>query len=489
MTVVDSTQATSRHARVIGAIALAVVAWGLAYHTSILSIAAQWSENGTYSHGFLSFALAAYIVYREFDRISLTPRFSWITLGLLLGAVAGWWMGDIANVQKIAQLGTFVMLALALIALCGWRVVATLEYPLLILFLVIPVWDFLQGPLQDLSTVVAAATVKALGIPLLLEGHQITMPGGRFVVEEACSGLGFFLCAITLGVFYTYLNGLTRREGLLLIGISAATAIVANWVRIISILLVGDEFGMDHPIVADHLTFGWVVFAIALVPLFFVSHRFFPPHPPALHEPSADSQLNIPVLVTVLAILSIGPGLGLWVQYGSGSRTPVALPDGVSDVVRERGRADWYPDFPGADQVLSARYASGSLEVDVLAIVFERQEQDRELINVNNRLVRANWNELDETVYALDDGSGASVRLRTLQNGDRQRKLVYWYVIGGIPTSSPVIAKLLEVYGAFRGDTRAMLVGVSVPDPGGMSREAILAAVSPFYAWSTGRMP
>lgn len=471
-------------------LAVALAVWILVYHDSILSILSVWWVANPYSHGPLSLCLACYMGWSQRRRIAIQDHIDWFAIALVILASVGLWMGSTANVIKIEQLNVYLLLVLTFVALCGWRVLRPLIYPFVILFLTIPVWDFILKPLQMLSTSVAFHAVRTLGIPTIREGFRITMPGGQFVVEPACSGLGFFLTAITLSVFYMYLGKINWRRGSLLILIGASIAIVSNWVRIISILLIGDATKMQSPLVSHHLTFGWILFAAALIPFFYICHRWFPGNFERVDNqgettaalPSATSPLSAALIATVVALAAV-PVLTLAIDAAHTNRAVanISLPSAlVGDVVQSSVGAEvpWEVSFPGASDISKAEYLVHNTRLSLLTVSFDRQSQGRELINVNNRLYSSRWNAISDREVTLKELG--SIRVKRLAWGTDDRSIAYWYVIAGHATSSPTIAKILEVYGAVTGNRRATLVAVDVHG----APNDIARLVLPFYQWS-----
>lgn len=467
---------------------VAIAVWAIAFLPTISSIAVQWLENGAYSHGFLSLALALWAGWTQRQWIEPRPGWRWGAIALALAAGLTWWLADLAHVLKIQQLAVYGILCLIFVILCGWRVVPHLLSASLILFLVVPVWDFLQRPLQDWSTDVSFAVIRMLGVASIREGHLITMPGGRFLVEEACSGLGFLLCSLALAVFYIQLNHLRYTRAAILLLLAAAIAVLANWTRISTILIVGNTAGMQHPIVTDHLLFGWVVFSIALVPLFYISHRWFPAESPRTvpHAGGGESIESVesvrfgavyamPLAATIVLTI-LFPVLSRLAPGDAHSATDIAtpsLPDTLPGGIEKIGARPWPVSFSGADVVDFATYETGGRHVDALLVHYVAQSQDSELINVNNHFVPPEWQELNERRDRIDD---MGIAVKSLQYGLRRRTMFFWYVVAGEPTNNPVIAKFYEALGSMTGDRSAsMFVVYADTNAEGASRDVVSA--------------
>jgi exosortase/archaeosortase family protein len=54
-------------------------------------------------------------------------------------------------------------------------------------------------------------------------------------------------------------------------------ALLGNWLRIISIVIVGHVTEMQSPLVSDHGTFGWLIFA-ALLTIWMMAMNKIEPH-------------------------------------------------------------------------------------------------------------------------------------------------------------------------------------------------------------------
>ncbi len=83
---------------------------------------------------------------------------------------------------------------------------------------------------------------------------------------------------------------------------SVVVAILANWVRVFSIVLAGHLTNMKHPLITKgHYWFGWGVFAVAMVLFFVVESRFSSPA-------KAKSDGEGPCRWTVRSTQTIGDG-------------------------------------------------------------------------------------------------------------------------------------------------------------------------------------
>ncbi len=138
--------------------------------------------------------------------------------------------------------------------------------PIALLALALPMWSWLREPLQFVAATVVASALALTGLSVFIEGTFISVPAGTFAVETGCSGLNYLLVSMSLA---TTAGLLARRPVIRLAGIvlgAAMFAVAINWLRIATIVVVGNATEMQSPLVTDHVTFGWLLFSIAFIP-------------------------------------------------------------------------------------------------------------------------------------------------------------------------------------------------------------------------------
>jgi exosortase len=228
-------------------------------------------------HGPLIIAASLWLVWQSREQIKSAalipaPIVGWITLGcgLLLLFMA-----------RTQELLTFeVLSAIPVIVGCvlitaGWPLLRILAFPIGFLFFAVPapdwVIDGLTVPLKVLISDLVTKMLYAAGYPIAQNGVMIMIGTYQLLVIDACSGMnsGFALSAI--GVFYAYAFrwGGKARTILLLAAIIPIT-IFANFIRVVTLVLIAYYGGIDLLEGGAHeLTgLGLFVVAVALLLLF-----------------------------------------------------------------------------------------------------------------------------------------------------------------------------------------------------------------------------
>ncbi len=458
------------------------VVWFVAYLPALGSVFDEWSVlgYGHYGHGLLVLAVSIFFMWE--DRKSLaSPQLTIRPLPLMACASASllWWLGEVSNTLVVEQIALAFLYHSLIWAAFGFSVYRKNFSALTLVIFALPIWGFLQDPLRQLSSLVTYHLLEILNYPFFYSDYLFTLPGGSFIVELACSGLSFLLVALVLGWVYCKMHGVVglQKVGLMLVSISFA--IVANWIRIFLIMVVGDKTNMQHFIVQDHLTFGWVVYMVMLLPYFYIAGKFTTVEERAAGDAALDNESHasesfrmqqaksLPVLLFVMAALPAWNAFqNLTAPSISSTAGPLATMIASSSLyhgeVLSQVSGDslsWAPKFIGADKREMYRL-SNSIEVYVAS--YYSQTQGKELIFHKNRIYDAKrWKTgIQDKSFKLEPS--LNIQQQFISRGNESRILLSWYDIAGLKTSNAKLAKIYEAYSALTADKRSSVFIVSV---------------------------
>lgn len=242
------------------------------------------THDSFYSHGWLVPLASGWLIWQRRELLKRIPRrASFWGLALLVPSVlihllATWW--QVHFVSGFAMAGALW----GLIWTCwGWQALWTLRFPLLFLLFMVPLPSILLIAISFKMKLIAAALatsfLKLLGIQALQAGSTIQVPGVSVVVDDTCSGLRSLISLVALATVWTQLLPTTsaRWQKLAIVAASAPIALVANWVRIVILVLVSAIYG---PALAEgfmHYGSGIVVFGVALLALAWLSRHLVRP--------------------------------------------------------------------------------------------------------------------------------------------------------------------------------------------------------------------
>ena len=495
---------TTRHGwRLAGLIvALLLLLTLVLYQQTLFYLTGFWNqlETGEYAHGYLVLAISAYLILRSRQSLSvLTPRPNFWALLLVLAFGVLWMVAALVDVQ-IVQAVALLLLILAIVwATLGSQVVRTLMFPILFIIFAIPVWFPLSTVLQDLTADVVFEVVRMLKIPAFRQENMITLPAGTLSVEESCSGMRYFLAALTLGALYAYLYYQSFRARLIVIVIAAIAGVLANILRVFIIVYLGFVTDMQHSLIHDHLMLGWYLFGGLVVILLFIDARLYRWRQATFSSRNRvnvkDEPVYAPVtggrprfmaiLISGALLLSLGPVTVYRIsQQLSTINTnvelvlPVAAPGWTGPVESDD---DWMPKYKGAI-VKKQVYAKNGQEVFLYIGYYPVQTQGKELIAYHNQICDT---EIWQTNYTRARNSTVGdkqVLEQLLENKQgRQRLVWYWYNVGGWITSNKYAAKALQVPGLLTGEAYSYVIAVAADEMNGIDgtkkimREFILA--------------
>lgn len=408
------------------------------------AVLALWLDDGTYSHGLLLLLVVIWLLATEARRRPwppITPQPLWalpLALTMLL--------------LHLAQLSAFDLLQRGLLLPLGLWLAATLLgsawlwrllFPALLLSLALPIWGPLLVVLQQLAILVVGQIMALTPIPVTLSGTHISIPSGTFEIAEGCGGLRYVLVAGAISLLWGHLYLRDYRVRLLYLGVALLIAMISNWLRILLLILIGHGSEMQHGLMTDHNTFGWYVFTLALLPMFWIGRQL--PHRSNTARDTMTAPAPAPVWRARQAALLVLAALllpRLAVSDAADSRT-LALPlppPGWQPVAAEAATVS----VAGVDQQWRAGYRSAPhTELRLHVLWQERPDPDLELLD-SGILRQQGWQQGGAPSACPDC-------LRLADAGDA-RLLRYRYLSGGRIWRSRLAAKLAQLVGPLSGD-------------------------------------
>jgi EpsI family protein len=466
-------QGAAREARRFDArrVSAAVLAAALlfVYWPTFRALAARWTEQGAYDHGWLVLAGLVWLVARRPLSVEEHRAPALWTLLLLMALSAVWSAALLANVAIVQHAVLFAVIGVAAVALLGSRT-RRLGWALLLLGTAIPAWDVAVPLLLPIAVLGASAGIAMLGIPAVIGPSTIEIPAGVFEIAEGCTGLRYVLSALALAVLTGELVGATTRWRWALIAIAVAVAVASNWLRILIVIAVGDATEMRHALVADHLWLGLVLFAGLVIPslMFAAKHARRAASEPALRPGSqrfpALTAGSLAMLAAVVLALPAAARVVEATRYWESSAS-IELPTGAAGWLGPTtAPCPWSPQFEGADAHACAMYESSvDGPVFVSAVAYLRQEPGRELIRGDETAPAGRWRPTETYVVGTPLGAVPSALAQTLAPaGGTRWQMWFWYQLGSTTTPFTLRMKLAEAL-ALPPAPPAVLVALATP--------------------------
>jgi exosortase A len=412
------------------------------------SLALLWNgHNGDYSHGFLILIITAYLLIRQLSQKSaFTGDINYFFLLILAALSFVWSLTQQANIQIGSQLLLPGIILLFFMSLFGLKRSKIFIFPSLYLIFAMPVWGGLNVPLQIMAVFVNTHLLGLINIPAFIDGFYVTIPAGTFEVAGGCSGVRYLMVSLSLFSLYAFDNYKRWSNRIILIVVAIIVATATNWIRIFIIIVAGQTTNMESSLVEDHDFFGWIVFAVALIPLFIFALKL--PDWLSDEKPiqkSSDVKLfkqkySVKVYLLLSAATFLIPtAFALQsTEHDSVRLAPIKLElkgaplSEVAKIIK--------PDFKDADLTFNETFMFEGSILQVFISSYVNQTQGRELIHWENEKFINNWKLLSQE--KLDDFFFMEVKKET---SDEIVIIAKKYNIGDISTTNKRYAKLYEI--------------------------------------------
>ena len=434
---------------------LITVAFVVGFAPVLRTLIRQWSENDTYSFGFLVPFISVYLIWRRRTPLQLLPVVPSYSAGaaIVVSAAILLVLGRLSAIVAFQEISLLLMIVGLVLLVIGRQFLRALWFPLAYLLLMLPVWeivtDRMTGPLQLFSAWLGTALLRAVGIPAYRDLTYVTLPNITLEVARTCSGVSYLIAVFAIGVplAYLFLRGWAPRLGL--IAFALGIAVIGNGLRV-ALIGIFAQYGLSESLHGPgHIFTGVFVSYVGFVAVFsglgVLARRY-----PRLVEPALQparrthwqgaarrkvlqAGLGASAMLVFLATIhpeySAGAAAldryqfpavpGSWRTVAAGVSTPFiknASPDGPFSRVYEA---------PTGERV---------------ALFVESLTYTDPNAGLSYRTVQIPRNPVNVTVRT-DGGRSVRVNRVVIPNGDRETHVVFWYHLDGRVTAERKIAK------------------------------------------------
>lgn len=204
------------------------------------SLGVKITTDDNYSFGLLLPFVIAYIIYGKWPQIQreiFTP--TWIGMVVMVIGFALNFFWTLGAATYLGYISLFLVLTGLLMLQFGFRFIRLLAFPIFLVFIMLPLPETLLKVvtfrLQLISSFLAAKILNGLGHPVFLQGNVIDLGYRQLQVVEACSGLGYLISALVLGVIFCYLYQRRYWKGAILLFMVIPATVLANAIRLVVI--------------------------------------------------------------------------------------------------------------------------------------------------------------------------------------------------------------------------------------------------------------
>lgn len=253
---------------------LAIVSALPLFWLGLTGLASEWARP-EYSHGPVIPVLSFYMFLREMKFVPppsapVTDRWPGVAVigaGLTLAL-----LGNLVQIDDLVFYSLIVWVGGLVLVCFGWKRGFLFWPAVLHLVFMLPLPQFLywriNTSLQYLSSEIGVAFVRAMDVPVFLDGNVIDLGVYQLLVAEACSGLRYLFPIMSFSyVFAVLYTGARWHKAVLLLS-AVPIAVLMNALRIGVIGVLVDRHGIGQAEGFLHFFEGWVIFLSCIAILF-----------------------------------------------------------------------------------------------------------------------------------------------------------------------------------------------------------------------------
>lgn len=406
----------------------------------------KWDES--LSHGLLVNAFFVYLIFKS-TTFKVHQNSKAVSAVVLLGlglCSISWFFFRTASISVLEQTLLLALLFGLYAAVYGLKTAFSLRLLLLLPIFTIPVWDQLTTPLVNLSGLVVGKLIQLTALPAVIEGNSIFIPYGQIVIADGCSGLRYLEIALALAYIISLLNN--YKEGKLLIAllIAGALGLLANWIRIFILVLIGYESKMTSSLMANHEYFGWMLFGVMCLPAIYLA----PINKSAISLSNNQETSLKPRLIIPICVLAIGPLLNLLLSSTPTQHNFTKVLSSKSERIPERKMpmGVLVPEGSFKENVLFDR---DNFQIYAQVDQYQRATANDKLVPYIPKLYNSDeWLLVDSSIENL---SAKKVKLSTFKRKASDIRVIQlqWLEVGGYNATSVTTAKFLQIPALLKG--------------------------------------
>lgn len=232
----------------------------------------RWSWSGeSGAHGPIVLATGLWLLWREGAAVRAAGRrMPWPRPAIALALLSPLYvLGRVIHVLAVESLALWGMLVVIGYGEFG-PALKRAWFPIVyFLFLVTPPENVLfvaTRPIKDMLSVAVVDTLRPLGFAVARTGVTIQIDGYQLLVATACSGINSLIGICAVGLLYVHLRrGSEPRYALLLTALLVPIAVLANFIRIVALVLTTHYFGESIAQGVVHDLTGLGIFLLSLI--------------------------------------------------------------------------------------------------------------------------------------------------------------------------------------------------------------------------------
>lgn len=418
------------------------------FHSTVTSLFSRWVKfDQSLSHGLPTAGIFIFLLWRITAKpgVKDSSSLNWL-LSIALGFLSiGWYFFESINIQ-LASVALLLAIFTLYIASSFSLATARQLLPLIAMFLfAIPLWGELTDSLLELSSLVVGRLVELIGITAIIEGNNILIPSGIIQIAEGCSGLRYLTISLLLAYIVCLLNGYNLRQSLIALAVATLLGLLTNWVRIITLVIIGYQTNMQSSLMHDHETFGWILFAIIILPAL-----YFAPFVQKHINFDVSAPKFRPLIPTLFLI--VGPALLFFSERNANYSNHLSL-NGFNPTQNSIDTINLAEiPFPDTVAVSKGVIEVNSVDITLMLVKSIAPPADKKLVPyIGSFFDKGEWVSTEEKKVEVNSEEFTLLTLKKV-NSAHTSLLMFQFNVGNSETGSYREAKLLQLKARLLGE-------------------------------------
>ena len=254
----------------------------IAIPTMIYVAQESWSkEEG--SHGPIVLFTGLWLLWRQWSeaRALAAPPRALVAAPVLAASLVFYALARITQIVEVEGYAMYACLLAVLFGLVGTQAMKRMWFPLFYLVFIFPPPEMLVAtvtlPMKTELSKAAVSFLDLLGYPIGGEGVMIYIGQYELLVAAACSGLNSIISLSAITLFYIYVRHQADwRYAALLVVLIVPVALLANFVRVLILILLTYHVGEAAAQGFLHNFAGVCMFAVALATIYLLDEAIRP---------------------------------------------------------------------------------------------------------------------------------------------------------------------------------------------------------------------
>jgi exosortase B len=246
-----------------------------AYLPTVITLAQGPWQTEQEGHGPLIIVASLWLVWQSRGKLKNAKISPSLTCGWLslLGGLCVLVLSRNQDIWFLEVASEIPVLAGCVLLLAGWEALRILAFPIgfLIFSAPAPGWmvDAATVPLKVLISDAVTNLLYASGFPIAQNGVIIQIGPYQLLVQDACSGMNSIFALSAIGVFYVYaFRWHSKIRALLLMALIVPITITANFLRVLTLVLIAYYAGVEKIEGFVHDFTGLALFMVAIALMF-----------------------------------------------------------------------------------------------------------------------------------------------------------------------------------------------------------------------------